>query len=89
MKQKLSENTEKNCLNDKLNFINEQIGNTPFSVIGNKDQGYMVVCGIIRTSDEIFDTVEKAKESLKIDWNTITALVVCTAENIKKLKNVK
>ena len=89
MKQKLLENTEKDCLNDKLNFVNEQIGDTPFSVIGNQEQGYMVVCGIIRTSEEIFDTIEKAKESLKMNWNTITALVVCTVENIEKLKNVK
>lgn len=89
MKQNLLESTEKNCLSDKLNFINEQIGNTPFSVIGNEKNGFMIVCGLVRISDEIFLTIDEAKESLKIDWNTITALIVATTENIEKLKNIK
>lgn len=62
----------------------DPIQNSPFWVVGDKEQGYFLIMGRWRIS-EIYTTKEKAIGALETDkWNIILRITGCMCEDIHK-----
>jgi len=71
----------------------ERIEESPFSILGNKEQGYVVTVGKNRISNRTFQTKEEAREYCKpenMTWNDLLVTVsLITTHIIKKQKSEK
>lgn len=65
---------------DQINVVEcERIEESPFSICGNKKQGYVVTVGKNLISNRIFQTKEDAKEYCKPENMTWNDLLVTTS----------
>lgn len=77
---------------NQLNVIeNERIKESPFSIYGNKEQGFVLTIGRNRISNQIFQTKEEATDYCKpenMTWNDLlVAISVVVAHIIKNQKH--
>lgn len=77
---------------DQISVIEcERIEESPFSICGNKEQGYVVTVGKNLISSRILQTKEEAKEYCKpqnMTWNDLlVAVSVITTHIIKNQKH--
>lgn len=76
---------------DQLNVVeNERINESPFSVCGNKEQGFVITIGKNLVSSRIFQTKNEAIKYCKpenMTWNDL--LVATSAIMMHILKNQK
>lgn len=76
---------------DQLNVVeNERIEESPFSICGNKDQGYVITIGMNIISKKVFESKEEAVEYCKpqnITWNDLLVATSIVATHI--IKNQK
>lgn len=76
---------------DQIDVIeSERIEESPFSICGNKEQGYVVTVGMNRISNRIFQTKEEAREYCKpenMTWNDLLVTVSLITTHI--IKNQK
>lgn len=76
---------------DQLNVVeNERIKESPFSVCGNKDQGYVITIGMNMISKKVFESKEEAMEYCKpqnITWDDLLVATSIVAMHI--IKNQK
>jgi hypothetical protein len=64
----------------------EQIENTPFKIVGNKQRGYFLSMGLYRISDNL-QSPKAVKEWLKNNqWHVTGNMVVCMLETMKSLQ---
>ena len=76
-----NENMEKETISlspkDQIDVVEcERIEESPFSICGNKKQGYVVTVGKNLVSNRIFQTKEKANEYCKPENMTWTYILV-------------
>lgn len=65
----------------------ERIEESPFSICGNKEQGYVVTIGRNLISSQVFQTEEEAKEYCKpgnMTWNDLLVAVSAVVTHIIK-----
>lgn len=79
---------------DQISVIeHERIEDSPFSICGNKEQGYVVTIGKNLISGHVFQTKEEAEEYCKpenMTWNDLlVAISVVTTHIIKNQKHGK
>lgn len=77
---------------DQINVVEcERIEESPFSICGNKEQGYVVTIGKNLISSQVFQTKEDAEKYYKpenITWNDLlVAVAVVMTHIIKNQKN--
>lgn len=76
---------------DQINVIEcERIEESPFSICGNKEQGYVVTIGRNLISSQTFQTKEEAKEYCRLEnitWNDLLVAVSVVMTHI--IKNQK
>lgn len=77
---------------DQISVVEcERIEESPFSICGNKEQGYVVTIGKNLISGRIFQTKEEAEKYCKpenMTWNDLlVAVSVVTAHIIKNQKH--
>ena len=76
---------------NQLNVVeNERIEESPFSVCGNKDQGYVITIGMNMISKKVFESKEEAMEYCKpqnITWDDLLVATSIVAMHI--IKNQK
>lgn len=64
----------------------ETIDNTPYEIIGNKDNGYIIALGKYKLT-EPRKTIEEAKEQLEIEkWNIIIRTIITINNEMKKME---
>ena len=73
---------------DQLNVVeNERIKESPFSVCGNKEQGFVLMVGKNLISNQIFQTKEEAMDYCKpenMTWNDLLVAVSVVVTHIVK-----
>ena len=71
---------------ENINVVeNERIENSPFSVCGNEDQGYVIVIGKNMVSQKIFESKNEAMEYCKLEnisWNDLLVATSIVAMHI-------
>lgn len=76
---------------NQLNVVeNERIKESPFSICGNKDQGYVITIGMNVISKKVFESKEEAMEYCKpqnITWDDLLVATSIVAMHI--IKNQK
>lgn len=76
---------------DQISVIEcERIEESPFSICGNKEQGYVVTIGKNLISSQVFQTKEEAKEYCKpknMTWNDLLVAISVVVTHI--IKNQK
>lgn len=76
---------------DQISVIEcERIEESPFSICGNKEQGYVVTVGKNLISSQVFQTKEEAEEYCKIKnmtWNDLLVAISVVMTHI--IKNQK
>lgn len=77
---------------DQISVIEcERIEESPFSICGNKEQGYVVTIGRNLISNQVFQTKEEAEEYCKpgnMTWNDLlVAVSVVTTHIVKNRKH--
>lgn len=76
---------------DQINVIEcERIKESPFSICGNKEQGYVVTIGKNLISSQVFQTKEEAEKYCKpenMTWNDL--LVAASVVIMHIIKNQK
>lgn len=75
-------------LKDQLDVVeNERIKESPFSVCGNKEQGFVVTIGKNLISNRVFQTKDEAIEYCKpgsMTWNDLLVAVSVVVMHIVK-----
>jgi hypothetical protein len=80
--EKLNGTEEEN--QSKQNYIFEQINNTPFTIYGNEDEGYYILCGKHRLNERKLSKEEALNDCNNISWEKITQLIMIILKNDKE-----
>lgn len=84
----MKEETLSLSLKDHLNVVeSERIKESPFSVCGNKDQGFVITVGKNLISKQIFQTKDAAMEYCKpenMTWNDLLVAISVVVTHIVK-----
>lgn len=71
---------------------NERIEESPFSICGNNEQGFVLTVGRNRVSKRIFQTKETARDYCKptnMTWNDLLVAISVVVTHIVKNQNTK
>lgn len=83
---------EENNLNSSL-MIFEKIEKTPFTIYGNEEEGYILLMGRHRLTEEKMTKENILKDAKRMDWDrimqvcyTVTESIIIENNNLKKQK---
>lgn len=84
-----AEQTHKQKSNSKYEF--EPVENTPFTLYGSKEEGYIVLMGSYRLTEKMTKK-EALEDAQKMEWNRILQVIMAvldTAKNEEQTTNTK
>lgn len=58
----------------------EQIENTPFWIVGNKERGYFLAFGKFQMTEEVPNKLDVILNLEKDRWNVLVKMIVCVTE---------